>query len=268
MNVIRNIGVDDPRVADYRNVSDAELLRRANLYVAEGRLVVTRAIEAQHHVASVLVNDASLVALHEPLATLPVETPIYVCDTRDFAALTGYNLHRGSVALVRRPAVRTVRDIADSGNIIVALDSVSDADNVGSVFRNAAAFGAGSVILNSASCDPLYRKAIRTSMGSTLKVPWTRSENWLADLTVLKRRDFAIVALTPREPSIELDGVTNNLRGRRVVLMVGSEATGLSSESEALADVRVRVPIRKDVDSLNVATAAAIALYSLTRTCP
>lgn len=249
---------DDPRLEDYRNVSDADLLRRRNLFIAEGRLVLGRAIESGGRVVSVLLNDASARALEPSLSRLPDAVPIYICGSRDFESITGFNLHRGCLALVERPKARELPDVARSSELMLVLEGVADADNVGSAFRNAAAFGAA-VLLSPTCCDPLYRKAMRTSMGSVLVTPYARARAWPDDLAGLRRDGFTIAALTPAA-SIPM---TSYMRtsGQKLALVVGTEGAGLTSRVEELADVRLRIPISPAVDSLNLATAAGIALH-------
>jgi tRNA G18 (ribose-2'-O)-methylase SpoU len=152
-----------------------------------------------------------------------------------------------------------------SAQTMIVLEGVSNADNVGGVFRNAAAFGAGGVLLSPTCCDPLYRKAIRTSMGSSLRVPFTRAgdQDWPGVLTRVRAAGFTIVALTPREPAETLDAFAARPRASRVALMVGTEGAGLTPAVEATADHRVRIPIGDRVDSLNLAVAVGIALYAL-----
>jgi tRNA G18 (ribose-2'-O)-methylase SpoU len=267
MPVIRIDRFDDPRLAEYRNISDGELLRRRNRFVAEGRLVVGRLLGSGHRVESVLVNEASFRALETLLSRVPPNIPIYVCETDEFAAITGFHLHRGCLALAERPAGRAFDQVVRSADLLLVLEAVTDADNVGSAFRNAAAFGA-SVILSEACCDPLYRKAIRTSMGSVLRTPYARLPEWPRDLGTLKTEGFTLIALTPREDAIDLAACAKRQprpsAGQRLALLVGSEGPGLSSDAEAMADVRVRIPISAEVDSLNVATAIGIALYYFT----
>jgi tRNA G18 (ribose-2'-O)-methylase SpoU len=259
MQVFRIDRFDDPRLAAYRNVSDAELLRGRSCFVAEGRLVVGRLLESGHPVESILLNDASFRALQTQLSRMAQEVPIYVCDTHDFAAITGFNLHRGCLALAQRPSERPFADLTASVDLILALEAVSDADNIGSAFRNAAAFGA-SVVLDDACCDPLYRKAVRTSMGSVLRVPYARVGDWPNGLRALKREGFTVVALTPRDDAVELHRCARTPQ-QRVAVLVGSEGPGLSEQAEALADVRARIPMSREVDSLNLATATGIALH-------
>lgn len=268
MRVVRLHGLADPRIDDYRTLSDAELLRGRGLFVAEGRLVVGRLLEDRHDIVSLLLNGASLTALEGTLAGCASEATVFVCDTADFASITGFHLHRGCLALVRRPPPRTPDDVADGGDRLLVLEGVTDADNVGSAFRNAAAFGATGVLLSPTCCDPLYRKAIRTSMGSALRVPFARLETWPADLEAVKARGFTLVALTPKASATDLASFAGHGLPRRVALLAGSEGPGLTAAAEAMADVAVRIPIREQVDSLNVATATGIALFYLNRVIP
>ena len=145
------------------------------------------------------------------------------------------------------------------------LEGVSNADNVGGVFRNAAAFGAGGVVLSPTCCDPLYRKAIRTSMGATLHVPFARvgARDWPGTLERVRAAGFTLVALTPREPSETLDRFAARGAASRIALLVGTEGAGLTPSAEAAADHRVRIPIGVGVDSLNLAVATGIALHAL-----
>jgi tRNA G18 (ribose-2'-O)-methylase SpoU len=264
MSVVHIDRFDDPRLDAYRSITDAELMRLRGFFVAEGRIVVRRMIEAGHRVVSVLVNAASYSALGSSVARLPADAPVYVCDTEDFAQLTGFNLHRGCLALVERPVPRTAPEVAAQARLLLILEGVADADNVGSAFRNAAAFGA-SVLLSPSCCDPLYRKAIRTSMGSVLLVPYARMIAWPSDLAALKSNGFTVVALTPRSPALDL--AASRTRGR-AALLIGTEGTGLSAAAEQNADLRVRIPISPSIDSLNVATAAGIALYHFSQLIP
>lgn len=257
MREIRITRFDDPRLADFRSVSDSELLRRRNLFVAEGRLVVGRLVEAGHRVTAVLVNDASRRALDRQLSSLADGVPVYVCETGDFESVTGFHLHRGCLALAERPAAALPEEVMRGCDHLVVLEGVTDADNVGSAFRNAAAFGAR-VVLSPTCCDPLYRKAIRTSMGSVMSTKYARLPNWPDDLASVKAAGFALVALTLRERAIDLGACP---RPPRVALLVGTEGPGLSTAAEQMADLVVRIPISRDVDSLNLATATGIALH-------
>lgn len=252
--------LDDPRVAAYAHVGNPAWLREHDRFVAEGRLVVRRLIEDQRAlIESVLVTPAGAAALGDVLATLPGDCPAYVCEPEDLRTLSGINFHRGCLALARRPAMPPLASLA-SARLLVALERVSDPDNVGSIFRNALAFGAGGVILDGASADPLYRKAIRTSMAAVLRVPFTRPEPWPGGLQPLRDAGFTLIALTPDASATDISTFAS-VRPERIVLLLGSEGDGLSAGALEAADLRVRIPIDSRGDSLNVAVAAGIALH-------
>ncbi len=274
MTVERIDCAHDPRAAAYRDLRDADLLRGRGLFAAEGRVIVRRVIEdGRYAVHSLLVNDAALRDLEPAIARLDAAVPICVCPTEAFLALTGFDLHRGCVALVHRPVATSVDALIAEARTLVVLEAIANADNVGGVFRNAAALGADGVLLSPTCCDPLYRKAIRTSMGAALQVPFARAgdEDWPAVLMRVRAAAFTIVALTPREPSETLEEFAARCdregppegRPSRLALIVGSEAAGLTPAVEAAADHRVRIPITDRVDSLNLAVAAGIALHAL-----
>jgi len=257
---------DDPRIAGYRAVRDGELLRSHGLFVAEGRHIVRRLVQdGGYRVQSVLVNEAGFRDLAATIAALGADVPLFVCRGNQLAEAAGYDVHRGCLALVHRPPALGVGALLARSGTLLALEGVTNADNVGGTFRNAAAFGAGGVLLSPTCCDPLYRKAIRTSMGAALRVPFARAgaDEWPGVLADVRAAGFTIVALTPREPSETLQVFAARPRPPRLALIVGTEGAGLSEAVEAMADVRVRIPISGDVDSLNLAVATGIALYEL-----
>ena len=264
---VRAVDAHDPRVSAYGHLNDGVLLREHGLFVAEGRLVVERVvIDGRCAIESLLLNAASLEALRPLLEAKSPDATVFLCETSAFEAITGFNLHRGCLALVHRPETITWRDAVGVSNLVVVLENVTNADNVGSVFRNAAAFGAGAVLSSPTCCDPLYRKAIRTSMGAALRVPFARLEPWPDTLGDLRSEGFTIVGLSPREPSMPLDGFVAERRTDRVALLVGTEGDGLTRGAEDVADVRVRIPTSPVVDSLNLAVATGIALSRLAST--
>jgi tRNA G18 (ribose-2'-O)-methylase SpoU len=173
-------------------------------------------------------------------------------------------VHRGCLALVERPRPASIDEVLRDARLVVVLEDVANADNVGGVFRNAAAFGVDAVLLSPSCCDPLYRKAIRTSMAATLQVPFARIADWPRGLAALGARGFTTVGLTPRAPAQSLDSFAAASRPARIALLVGNEGAGLSREAEAAAHHLVRVPIRPDVDSLNLVVATGIVLSRLT----
>ena len=264
MAIERISGPDDPRIDDYRSVSERELVRARGLFIAEGRLVVRRLIEERRYaLRSLLVNEAGLRSLEPSLAAIGPETPIFVCAPGDFLGITGFDLHRGCLALAERPSPERLDPILVRARALVILEGVTNADNVGGVFRNAAAFGVDAVLLSPTCCDPLYRKAIRTSMAATLRVPFATMTDWPSALARVRASGYDILALTPREHSEDLEVFLARARPEKLALLIGSEADGLTPAAEALSDYRVRIPIRPEIDSLNLAVAAGIAMHRL-----
>ena len=264
MTPIRIEGPADPRIAAYHHLSDSELLRQRGLFVAEGRLVLQRVVDDRRFsLQSVLMNETNYHALSDTLGRVSPDVPLFVCETADFLEITGFDLHRGCLALVERPAPTASCQILRDARTIVVLEGVTNADNVGGVFRNAAAFGADGVLLSPTCCDPFYRKAIRTSMGATVRVPFARIDDWPSGLADVRATGFTLVALSPRQRSLPLDEFVESDRPARIALLIGSEGAGLSDEAMAIADQSVRIPITDAVDSLNLAVACGIALARL-----
>jgi tRNA G18 (ribose-2'-O)-methylase SpoU len=264
MPIQRIESAGDPGVALFREVPDAERLRSQGLFVAEGRLIVARILEdARYRVRAALVNEASYRQLATAFDRLSKDVPIFVADRTSMLDLTGHDLHRGCLALVERPPMMSAQDVLASAGTVVVLEGISNADNVGGVFRNAAAFGAAGVLLSPTCCDPLYRKSIRTSMGAALRVPFARLDEWPAALGEIRAAGFTLAALTPREPAESLSAFSQRPRAERIALLVGTEGAGLSAAAEGAADHRVRIPTSDAVDSLNVAVAVGIALHAL-----
>ncbi len=254
--------IDDPRLDDYRNIPDPDLLRSRGIFIAEGRHVVRRLLASRFRTRSILVTATAYDAIRDAVARAG-DVPAFVVGQDAMNAITGFNIHRGCLAVGERPPAARWQDVVRSASLVVVLERVSNADNVGAMFRNAAAFGAGAVLLGPACADPLYRKAIRTSMGAALHVPFAVLSDWPADLEHLKRDGFTVIGLTPgadAQPLTELGGVAQPFRA---AILVGHEGEGLSQEALTLADLRVQIPMAGGVDSLNVATAGAIALYEL-----
>jgi tRNA G18 (ribose-2'-O)-methylase SpoU len=251
-------------IDDYREIANAPLLRERGLFVAEGRFVVRRVIGDPHYtIHSLLLNEAAHRDLGDLLGRLPAGTPIHIRPPDEIAAITGFKFHRGCLALVHRPPAAQLDSILDAPSPIVLLEDVANPDNLGGVFRNVAAFGAGGIIISPGCCDPLYRKAVRTSMGAVLRVPFARPDDWRSAIERVRRRGLALVALTPRQPSEPLGEFAQRARAMKVALALGSEGAGVSETVGELADARVRIPIAGDVDSLNLAVAAGIALFAL-----
>ena len=256
--------LDDPLLADYRNVPDGQLLRGRGIFVAEGRLVVRRLLTGSRFAArSVLVTPAAYGGLADVLAERDV--PAYVATQELLNGITGINMHRGCLAIGERGASMPRDSVVAAASPLVLLERVANPDNVGATFRNAAAFGAGGVLLDPACVDPLYRKAIRTSMGTALSMPFARAEPWPETLQELRKAGLTLIGLTTRAAHTIAE-VAVRTSGRRIALLLGSEGEGLSAAALAACDERARVPMATGVDSLNVATAGAVALYELSRT--
>lgn len=254
---------DDPRLAPYRHVGDPAWLRSHGYFVAEGRLVVDRLIAVNRYaIVSVLVTPAAYAALGPRLSEGAAD--VYVCDRDLLGGITGFNFHRGCLALVARPAPEPLERLIAATRLL-GLEGVGNPDNVGGLFRTAAAFGAGGVLLDQTSGDPLYRKAIRTSMGAALRLPFVRTAQWLEALRRLRHEGYRIVALTPDPAAAPIDAVAGGVSDERLILLLGAEGPGLDRETLALSDVRLRIPIDPSVDSLNVVVAAGIALHALSR---
>jgi tRNA G18 (ribose-2'-O)-methylase SpoU len=264
VDVIRITDRDDPRVDDYRNLTDPEPAVRQGAFVAEGRLVTGRLLQSRFGTRSVMVTDAGLAAL-PPFPARLTATPVYVVSPATMNAIVGFRFHRGCVAIGERGPSATPLDVTRVARRLVILERVADADNVGAIFRNAAAFGVDGVLLDAASTDPLYRKALRTSMGSTLRVPFARMEPLAEGLRQLRAEGVSLVALTPSPDATPLSTLAPSLRTHRTALIVGHEGEGLLPGTLEVCDMRACIPMAPGVDSLNVATALAIGLYELTR---
>jgi tRNA G18 (ribose-2'-O)-methylase SpoU len=256
--------IDDPadsRIEDYATVREAELLRLRGLFVAEGRLVVTRLLSSAFRVRSLLLTETAYRSIAADVPTVE-SLPVYIGDVSLFRQIVGFNIHRGCLALGERPRDMKVADIVTGAHRLVILEDITDADNVGGVFRNAAAFGADGVLLSPKCCDPLYRKAIRTSVGAALQVKFARIADWPSGLNDLRTAGFQIVALTPSRDAVDLANL-DRPPFPRVGLLFGNEGSGLQEETEALTDLRATIRMRPRHDSLNVATAAGIAMHRL-----
>lgn len=266
---------NDPRLDDYRNLTDAQARDCRGAFIAEGRFVVRTLLTASSfRPRSVLVTAAALESLRdlliEPETPLP---PIYLVPASTLDSVVGFHLHRGCLAAADRGEPRTTEDLLRSvgpgPSTLLALENINNHDNVGGIFRNAAAFAAAGVLLSAGCVDPLYRKAVRVSMGGVLRIPFahmTGPNEWTAALALFRSQGFRILALTPRDGATDLrDFAVTRPIPPRTILLLGSEGYGLSDTALAAADECVRIAIVPGVDSLNVATTSGIALHALAR---
>jgi tRNA G18 (ribose-2'-O)-methylase SpoU len=263
MTLIRIDDPRDPRLADYAGVAQPRLLSDRGLLIAEGRFVVGRLLDAGRiTVRSLLLNEAGFRALTPHLNGREPRIDVYVAPPEVITAAAGFNMHRGCLALAERPPEHAMAALLETSQVVVALERVVDADNIGSVFRNAEAFGADAVVLSPGCCDPLYRKAIRTSSAATLVVPYAAASPWPDALDRLTAAGFTIAAMTPDAGATEIGEFIGTLGpGARVAVLLGTEGHGLTANALLGADVRVRIPMHGTLDSLNVATAAGIVLH-------
>jgi tRNA G18 (ribose-2'-O)-methylase SpoU len=259
----------DPRLDDYRDLTAAD--RRPDrpggrgLVIAEGVVVVRRLIDSPYPVRSLLGVPRRLAELADDLAELDV--PAYATDADTMATAVGFHLNRGVLAVADRPAPPDPASLAATARLIAVAEGVGDHENLGALFRNAAALGVDGVLLGPRCADPLYRRSVRVSMGHVLRVPFAALPGaWPRSLDLLRDAGLTVVALTPAPDAVPL--ATAGLAGVRTALLVGAEGPGLTPEALAAADLRVRIPMAAGVDSLNVATAAAVAFHEMTRSVP
>jgi tRNA G18 (ribose-2'-O)-methylase SpoU len=252
---------DDPHIQDYRHIGDPAWLDAHRLFVAEGRLLVERLFEHGGHVVdSVLVTPA---ALHALASRLDPEWVVFVAEPAIVNAVTGVAFHRGCLALVRRPRQQKPLEAFADARRLVLLEAIANPDNIGGIFRSAAALGADAVLLDPSCSDPFYRKAVRTSMGAVLWLPSTRVDPWLPGLATLSDMGFAVAALAPAG-ELTIDAFAAALLPDTcLALLAGAEGQGLSQATMEAAHVRVRIPVDPRSDSLNVVVAVSIALQRL-----
>jgi tRNA G18 (ribose-2'-O)-methylase SpoU len=253
---------DDPRIEPYRDLRERDLVGRRGRFIIEGE-VVLRAFAAagRHRLDSVLLAEKRVEGLADVLGALPADVPVHVAAQPVLDAVVGFHIHRGILALGTRAPEPDIDDLLAGlcpRATVLALFGVSNHDNVGGIFRNAAAFGAGAVLLDGACCDPMYRKAIRVSVGATLTTPFARLADGADAIALLERHGFEVLALSPAgaEPLHAL------VPPARAALLLGAEGPGLPDALMARART-VSIPMAGRFDSLNVATASGIALHRL-----
>lgn len=266
MDLQRVTDLDDPRLDDYRGLTDTALRAvtepEGGLYIAETATVIARAVAAGHRPRSVLVSERRVAEVGRILGDLPA--PVLVVPDDVAAQVTGFPVHRGALASMHRPPLAPVADVIEGARLVVVLEDIGDHTNVGAAFRAAAGLGADAVLVSPRCADPLYRRSVRVSMGTVFQVPWTRMLDWDAGVQELRDAGFGIAALALADDAVGLDAYAAN-RPERVALVLGSEGDGLSRTAIASADTVVTIPMSGGVDSLNVASAAAVALWALRR---
>jgi tRNA G18 (ribose-2'-O)-methylase SpoU len=253
---------DDPRLAPFRDVRERDLVGRQGRFIAEGDVVLKTLLAAEDFAAEAVLVSARVAAAGRGwFAAIPADTPLYAVDDAAMEAVAGFHVHRGILAIGRR------RVAADAAGLIAALPAratvlvcvgIANHDNMGGLFRNAAAFGADAVLCDATCCDPLYRKAIRVSVGGVFRVPFVRGGTAAELIGALAAAGFDLLGLTPGGAERLEDAAA----GPRAALVLGAEGPGLPAD--LLARMRgVRIAMAEGFDSLNVATAGAVALHRL-----
>lgn len=253
----------DPRLDDFRDLNSVDrrpdLPTGKGLVIAEGVLVVQRMLASRFSPRALLGTDRRLTELAADLAGR--DLPYYRVTAEVMAATVGFHLNRGVLAAASRVPEPSLAELLEGVRTIAVLEGVNDHENLGSIFRNAAGLGVGAVLFGSGCADPLYRRAVRVSMGHALLVPYTHAASWPADLNTLRDSGFQLLAMTPDAQACPLPEAMAAVRDQRVAVLVGAEGPGLSAAALRASDMRVRIPMSQGTDSLNVATAAALAFY-------
>ena len=259
---------DDPRLDDFRDLNSLDrrpdLPSGKGLVIAEGVLVVQRMLASRFTPHALLGTGRRLAELEEDLAGRAM--PFYRVSADVMARVVGFHLNRGVLAAAKRPPEPGVAQVVGTASTVAVLEGVNDHENLGSIFRNAAGLGVDAVVFGSGCADPLYRRAVRVSMGHALLVPYARAANWPSELLMLKEQGFRLLAMTPDGGAAPLAEAVAATREKRVAVLVGAEGPGLTAAALRLSDMRVRIPMSRGTDSLNVATAAALAFYERVRT--
>jgi len=259
--------VNNERVADFIGLNDHKLRQRreesggdmSGFFIGEGVTVIERAIESGHALLTLIVNEQFKLSRFR---NLPDDLEVLRCGGEVLEAISGRPDLKDPIGSFRRPVISNLTSVIEGAEILLLTESVHNPTNMGMIMRNAAAFGVDVVCVDSSSCDPLYRRAVRVSMGQVFSVPHVRVDTIPETLDFLQAHGFLTVALTPNGKADELRSVLQRNAGP-IALIVGSEGPGLSAETLDSTQEKARIPMKENVDSLNVATAVAVALYAV-----
>jgi len=256
----------DERIADYRALTDVELRTRweppNGLFIAEGELVIRRAVRAGYRPRSLLIDAKRVDQVSDLLAD---GTAVYAGSQDVLEAITGFHVHRGVLASFHRRPLPTVDEVLAGAGRLAILEGLNSHTNLGAVFRSVAALGVDAVLLSPTCADPLYRRSVRVSMGEVFAVPYAKLDAWPDGLDTVRAAGFTVLAMTPAPDAVPIQRLTAAQRARPALLL-GAEGPGLTRQAMDASDALVVVPMRRGVDSLNVATAAAVAFWELSRT--
>ena len=267
VDVIDILDPADSRVDDFRDLNSVDrrpdLPTGKGLVIAEGVLVAQRMLASRFRPHAFLGTQRRLTELADDLAD--AGAPYYRALAEVMAEVIGFHLNRGVLGASRRAPELTVPDVIRGARTVAVLEGVNDHENLGSIFRNAAGLGVDGVVFGTGCADPLYRRAVRVSMGHALLVPFAKAQQWPADLNDLRDNGFRILAMTPNPGAQTLAEAVDGLADQKVAILVGAEGPGLTETTMRASDTRVRIPMARGTDSLNVATAAALAFYERAR---
>jgi tRNA G18 (ribose-2'-O)-methylase SpoU len=257
----------DERVRDYFTLTDVALRTKIEpvrgLYLAESEKVVRRSLAAGHRPRSFLMGQRWLTDLSDLVERAESQSvPVYFAQPDVIEAMTGFHLHRGVLASMHRPELVAPALLLKDASRVVVLEDIVDHTNVGAVFRSAAALGVDAVLVTPRCADPLYRRAVRVSMGTVFQVPWTRIDHWPAGVQVLRDHGFTVAAFALGDGAIRLDDLAGD-QPDRLAMIFGTEGDGLSRLAIKGADLIVKIPMAGGVDSLNIAAASAVAIWAL-----
>lgn len=267
--------LSDPRVNDFTQLKDVNLRKsfeaEHGLYLAESFSVISRALAAGHQPRSVLTSEHWLGRLQETLGKRAGDIPIFVAEEKQLIQLTGFSMHRGAIAAMERPALPDLDEILAAAQAVLILEDLVDHTNVGAAIRSAAAMGFDAILTSPHCADPLYRRAVRVSMGTVFSLPWTRIDEW-PDTSALKAHGFTVAGLALSDQAISLPDFcialqSEVVQGRKpkVALVLGTEGPGMSKQALSQCDQLVKIPLSHGVDSLNVAAAGAVACYAVSQ---
>lgn len=263
--ILQVADLEDPRLDEYLRLSEAHLRMRTDvengLYIAESTKVVQRAINAGHVPRSFLLAEKHLDQLAEEFNRFP-DAPIFIGDDRQLQDLVGFHLHRGAMAAMNRPEPLDLDEVLEASSRIAILEDIADHTNLGAIIRSASGLGVDAVLLTPKCVDPWYRRSARVSMGTVFDLPWVRMQSWPEDLQTLKNHGYEMLAMELTDDAIPLNEVEIKA-GQKVAMILGNEGRGVSDEALAAVDRTVIIPMHRDVDSLNVGAASAIAFWHL-----
>jgi len=262
-DVIDILDPADPRVDDFRDLNSVDrrpdLPTGKGLVIAEGVLVTQRMLASRFRPLAFLGTERRLLELADDLAD--TGAPYYRASPEVMADVVGFHLNRGVLGVARRASELTVSEVIGGARTVAVLEGVNDHENLGSIFRNAAGLGVDAVIFGTGCADPLYRRAVRVSMGHALLVPFAKAQRWPADLNDLRDNGFRLLAMTPNPAAQTLAEAMEHMAEQKVAILVGAEGPGLTETAMRASDSRVRIPMARGTDSLTGATAAARAFY-------